>query len=810
MANAIIHLALLSVTQLCTQHLPSNNVSVVGQEKDLLLKWADAAAEPYRTLILELIDGINTLQSHLPATTPFGIWVGQYATAMPTVLPSSPDSLVEGLQFFLPFWLPLGTYSPSAVADLRSRLRYFQLFIEDMLATPLIRHAQSNTLPGGYNGTVQLARPLILYLLNFAAMNGDFTPPIAPPSDEYNLTSLPLEELPNVLSWCRELIEAIQLSIRTLALTSDTRKAYTPGIEAATALGDLPSLGLAINNSSEPVPGPSIVRSSQKQTQHRSNKASKAKQAGKSRDPLSDEELSAGDSGHSSNEQDYNKLDPNSDDDDLDPDGFSTNFKFTHRSRSESTGHSNQQPIEHEDRTDGTAIRGRLLPCLPEECSEIFTQDASNSENLRHVFGPFLPLPPTPQRSLPASYEELLIGVNITRTKVDQTLRDWNTLATINNSGFTRDLQAARDAVDELPSPLQPLVRFVLARRYAWERAKAASTHVIEFLARFALVVRDTLQLDTGAAQFWESNALGNTASNLDLDTLRKEHSRLLKGAIEVSWIYKELLKFERLSTEWFLRLPTSWLEDDSILSLNGASLYDLVVPLVDWANAARKLDDSFRVRRKSMWRLLNKPFEARCNASVWYWFGNPRPIEMPERLDDSLTIIKEIIDNTDDDYVDLGAPINSSPPTTSLATSAPTGGSCSIARAGADAVLTSTPPSISSGEPEIGGSTMPGASKSNNDDTVSGGHPNKQPDEAPPAAASTELTAQASISTRPHKSSAKSRSTSTSAGASVPTRATRSTANANANASGNVATKPRRSMRQEELGGSRTKKARL
>ncbi|KAF8600554.1 hypothetical protein BDV93DRAFT_559218 [Ceratobasidium sp. AG-I] len=813
---------------------------IVGQEKALLLKWAHAAAEPYRTLIIELINSINMLQSHLPASTPFGIWVGQYATAMPAVLPLSADNLVDGLQFFLPFWLPLGTYSPSAVADLQSRLRYFQLFIEDMLATPLIRHAQSNTLPGGYNGTVQLARALILYLLNFAAMNGDFTPPVAPPSDEYDLTRLPLDELPNVLSWCRELIEAIQLSIRTLALTPDARKAYTPGIKATTAPARLASPALVVNNSSEPSPGPSIIRSSQKQKQRQSRKGNKAKPTSKSGDPQSDEELDAGDSGHSSDEQDYDKLDPNSDDNDLDPDGFSTSFEFTRHNCAEPTRHSNQQPIEHDNCTSGTATSGRSLPHLPEECSEIFTPDASNSENLHHAFGPFLPLPPAPQRSLPASYEELLIGVNITRTKVDQTLRDWNTLATIKNSGFTRDLQAARDA-----------------------HAKAASTHVIELLPRLALVVRDVLHLDTGVAHFWESTVRGNTAGNLDFDTLRKEHSRLLKGAIEVSWIYKELLEFERLSTEWFqspapiglsltfivlirirLRAPsytfasgslpsqldhhaerravhalfrldtlytfclTITLRDAPIFSLNGASLYDLVIPLVDWANEARKLDDSFRVRCKSMWRVLNKLFEARCNGSLWYWFGNPQPVEMPERLDDSLIIIKVIIDNTNDDYVDLGASINHPPPTMSLTASAPTGGSRSMAHA----VLTSSLPSISSSEPEIGGSTMPGTSNSSNDDAVSDGHPNKQPDEAPPAAALTEPTTQASISTHPHKSSAKSRSTSTStsAGAPVPARTTRSTANASANMLANVATKPRRSMRQEELGGSRTKKARL
>ena len=164
----------------------------------------------------------------------------------------------------------------------------------------------------------------------------------------------------------------------------------------------------------------------------------------------------------------------------------------------------------------------------------------------------------------------------------------------------------------------------------------------------------------------------------------------------------------------------------------------------------------------------------------------------------------------TDDDDVDLGARTNCSPSTTSLVAALHTGGACDTTYTVTGSVLTSTPPSISSGEHEIRGSAIPSPSKSSNNDAVSNGYPNKQLEKAPPEVASTEPTAQASISTRSHRSSAKSRSTSTSAGASVPARTTRSTANANANATGNIATRPRRSMRQEELGGNRTKRARV
>jgi hypothetical protein len=52
--------------------LPTGNTHptavIAGQEKALLLKWVTALPEAYGTLIVELVDVVNELQFHLPAT----------------------------------------------------------------------------------------------------------------------------------------------------------------------------------------------------------------------------------------------------------------------------------------------------------------------------------------------------------------------------------------------------------------------------------------------------------------------------------------------------------------------------------------------------------------------------------------------------------------------------------------------------------------------------------------------------------------------------------------------------------------------
>jgi hypothetical protein len=260
--------------------------------------------------------------------------------------------------------------------------------------------------------------------------------------------------------------------------------------------------------------------------------------------------------------------------------------------------------------------------------------DVLNSTDQEHVFGAFFSIPPAPQQPFPTSYEELYVNLTVTLTKIDEVLREWNSLASISAAGFKIDTDTARRRADKLPSPLRPLVCFLLTRRYVWERAKSSAPQIIEVIARIALHARTALQLDAAIAQFWDTEARDVTVGDQERDALGKSHTRLFKGAVELCWIYKELIEFERLSTHWSNRLPPTWLEDDDLLLANGRALFATVTPLVDWANAARQMDESLRRQRRTMWRPINRPFEARHNSPLWYWFGNPRPDEMPQGFD--------------------------------------------------------------------------------------------------------------------------------------------------------------------------------
>jgi hypothetical protein len=253
------------------------------------------------------------------------------------------------------------------------------------------------------------------------------------------------------------------------------------------------------------------------------------------------------------------------------------------------------------------------------------------------VFGPFFVLP-LPLQPLPStSYDALSVDLSVTTAKVQGSLREWNSLANIGASGFNIDINSARCHADQLPSPLRPLVSFLLTRRYAWERAKLSASEVMGVIARLAINARAALRINAATAEFWDAEAQKATVGDAEHDTLRKSHIRLFKGAVELCWIYNELLEFEKLSTQWFHRLPTTWLEDDDNLLGNGPALYAMVTPLVEWANAAHRLDESLRGERRKMWRPIAKPFEARHNSPLWYRFGNPRSDEMPQGFDGTL-----------------------------------------------------------------------------------------------------------------------------------------------------------------------------
>ncbi|KAG8696528.1 hypothetical protein FRC09_008409, partial [Ceratobasidium sp. 395] len=209
--------------------LPTGDVSpsavIDGQEKALILKLADGLPDLYRTPVFEIVDSLNTHQAHLPASTPSGLWAGDFATRMPAQFPSAPEDAVDGLQLIVRFWAHVGLYMASIDAPLTWRFVYLRLCIEDFFTSPLIRHQPSQTLIGNYNGIVWIGRVIILLILNFAAINGDLMPPHEPPPG-YDLTKLPSEELTHVLGWARMLIEMLKASTAILARTSHARRSY--------------------------------------------------------------------------------------------------------------------------------------------------------------------------------------------------------------------------------------------------------------------------------------------------------------------------------------------------------------------------------------------------------------------------------------------------------------------------------------------------------------------------------------------------------------------------------------------------------
>lgn len=104
-----------------------------------------------------------------------------YANSMPALLALSPKTLVEGLQYFINFWNPIGYFTPSAKAAVTSHLLYFQLYIEDLLMSPLICHATSSTLLSDKNSIICIVCALILLIFNFAVVKGDLALLSEPP-----------------------------------------------------------------------------------------------------------------------------------------------------------------------------------------------------------------------------------------------------------------------------------------------------------------------------------------------------------------------------------------------------------------------------------------------------------------------------------------------------------------------------------------------------------------------------------------------------------------------------------------------------
>ncbi|KAG8712929.1 hypothetical protein FRC08_013917 [Ceratobasidium sp. 394] len=652
---------------------PANLTSVIdGQEKALLTKWCSSLPAECSSVILELIDAINDLQAHLPASTPSGIWVGEYANAMPALLPLAPDALIDGLQFFVDFWLPIGYFVPRALAEPHSRFRYIHLWFEDMLELLLIRHAPTKTLVGERNGAVWIARAIIKLILNFAAINGDFTPPMRQP-DTYDISQFPLDEYTTVLGWGRQLLATIQSSIKILAQTLVARQ--SEGSLATQPLGPetdvTPSQApvIAARPPSHPPPTSVVPRTKKVPktgSRPRRVKGRKKRTGGGSG---SDEAIS-GDSDKSSDEQDFDTMDRRpGDDDEFNPDGFSY-------SANDMDVHMDEDGAPHSSAH------------LADDCFKIFHPLPPPPDDTEHVLGPFPILPAASLDPLPKSYPALITVLVATIARVEAALRAWGSLAQTNTTSYGQEIRDVKDATCHLPGPIQPLAQLLLARRRAWSRAKITAPAVLQFVPHLAETARAALQLDIAVSDFDAVQAQAATTGDLEREELDKHHRRLLKGTVELCWVYKELRAFHDLTTEWAKDLPGSVFDSDDTILTSGPALYAVVQPLLQWSKAASKLDERSRTERKAMWRSLGRPFEKKHNAPLWYCFGSPRAEEIPNGLEgkspfyliltifssnytliDHLKVIDELNGHDEEENVGIDAPTN---PTTSISTSAP------------------------------------------------------------------------------------------------------------------------------------------
>ncbi|KAG8760734.1 hypothetical protein FRC12_009511 [Ceratobasidium sp. 428] len=606
---------------------------ITGQEEALVTKYATELPDTSGPYVLELVEAINTHQSHLPASTPQGMWVAHFANSMPAVFPSA-HALMPGVQLFINFYLCAGSYAPSAVAPLVARFLWFRMYVEEVLESKLIRHEISNTLIGGENGIVWLGRALILYIFNIEAANGHMKPPRELPAG-YDATCLPIQELDTIIEWARKLIELLKASTEILVLTSEARKGHRPEHyptkQDPVAVPRYSPAPIVDHSSPASLPADSPVPATTTKAARR-----------KPRDPANKKKTADQDvekamtdvvSDVSAEDQNYDGLDLKSNGtDDLNPDGYS-------EGGDPAVHNATGQPGGHTRASEGLAD-------LKDMCAEVFQTSRIEPDDSNHVFGAFLPLPRASPNPLPGSYTDVYEALGLTTTLVDETLRSWNAMTKSFTAERVQQIQAAQEMVSSIPAPFPPLVSFAAARRVTWECDKKFAPIAIDHLSRLALVARDALQLDATVIDFCGSGP-ASTLSGTERNNINKRHLRLQRSTIELCWTYKELIAFEKLATKWSNSLPLTWI--DGGLPFFGEKLYSHVAPLADWADEALHLNTNLLAQRRKMWQVLRRPFEAKNKVPLQYWFGNPRPEEMPEDFKDCLKGAKQALDDVEE-----------------------------------------------------------------------------------------------------------------------------------------------------------------
>ncbi|KAG8775812.1 hypothetical protein FRC12_001264 [Ceratobasidium sp. 428] len=210
---------------------------------------------------------------------------------------------------------------------------------------------------------------------------------------------------------------------------------------------------------------------------------------------------------------------------------------------------------------------------------------------------------------------------------------------TANDPG-TRENPGKLDTPASLHDETDPVCQYRANLPGGFFLTKVSAPIVIRLLPHLALHARAGLQLDAAVSEFWDVGDHATTVDNAEREAVDKLHRRMLKGVVEASWIYKELLAFEKLSTEWSNVLPGDWLTSDPLTL--GHNLGVLILQLANWAEAAGKLDVHHLSLRKRMWLPTGRPFESKHRALLAYRFGSPHPREVSDGLKEWLTYVKE------------------------------------------------------------------------------------------------------------------------------------------------------------------------
>lgn len=505
---------------------------------------------------------------------------------MPTTLPSDIVTALTG--FILDFWLPACYFrAPTEPGD-PSTIAFFEAWQAKLLAAGVLHHEASGTLLGGYFSIVWVILALIKLVLNFSALRGDISHPVALPK-EYDVSRVPLGEWKRLLGWCHNWITKLESDIEVLSKTSGDRQ-QSSGSQPPVAAGS--EAALPSGTSAPNQPSTTLRKTGAKKAPTRKSRVSKN----------SDDEGSDGngDSDHddeSGSEDDeplvdYEKLDTHADSD-------------TEPSDDEP---GDDEPSDDEPSETARGNTGDDTPayspppgmCLPNVYVKIFPisyamlvprssrpiprpvppSSSGPTPSVPHVFGPFRPLPVVKKRPpLPKDYGAIIAGLTKCDSEIASTLRAWYEFGAEADKLDVEEAEAAAAKATSLPTEWRSLFQFVHTASLAWKRAVVAAPSAFQTAYEFMMLVRESFPFVGAADRFRDITHMMDSDA-WDLIHLQELELRVNRGMAELRWIHKELIQFENLSSQWATKLPNVWPPTD--IPDDVAALRTLALPLLE------------------------------------------------------------------------------------------------------------------------------------------------------------------------------------------------------------------------------------